>query len=52
MDDKFEDATDSILQRLKEPEDCEDDTDSNPDLDIDAWCVLIIWKFEITLINV
>ena len=27
-----EDATDSILQRLKEPE---DDTDSNSDLDID-----------------
>ena len=48
LDGKFEDATDSILQRLKEPEDCEHDTDSNSDLDIDAWFVLIIWKFEIT----
>jgi len=31
----IEDATDSILQRLKEPEDCGEDTDSNSDLDID-----------------
>ena len=35
VDIKFEDATDSILQRLKEPEDCGDDTDLNSDLDID-----------------
>ena len=35
VDGKFEDATESILQRLKEPEDCGDDTDSNSDLDID-----------------
>ena len=35
VDGKFEYATDSILQRLKEPEDCGDDTDSNSDLDID-----------------
>ena len=35
VDGKFEDATDSILQRLKEPEDCGEDTDSNSDLDID-----------------
>ena len=31
---KFEGATNSILQRLKEPEDCRDNTDSNSDLDI------------------
>ena len=30
VDGKFEDATDSILQRLKEPE---DNADSNSDLD-------------------
>ena len=36
-DGKFEDATDSILQRLKEPEDSGDDTDSNSDLDLDAY---------------
>ena len=35
VDGKFEDATDSILQRLKEPEDCGEDMDSNSDLDID-----------------
>ena len=35
VDGKFEDATDSILQRLKEPEDCGEDTDSNSDLDMD-----------------
>ena len=52
MERKFQDATDFILQRLKEPEDCGDDTDSNSDLDIDAWFVVIIWKFEITLINI
>ena len=33
VDGKFEDATDSILQRLKEPEDSGDDADSNSDLD-------------------
>ena len=32
---KFEDATDSIPQRLKKPEDCGEDTDTNSDLDID-----------------
>ena len=35
VDSKFEDATVSILQRLKEPKDGGDDTDSNSDLDID-----------------
>jgi len=35
VDGKFEDATDSILQRLKEPEDRGEDTDSNSDLDMD-----------------
>ena len=35
VDGKFEDATDSILQRLKEPEDRGEDTDSNTDLDMD-----------------
>ena len=33
VDGKFEDATDSILQRLKESEDSGDDADSNSDLD-------------------
>ena len=33
VDDKFEDATDSILQRLKKPE---DSGDSNSDLDLDS----------------
>ena len=36
VDGKFEDMADSILQRLKEPEDYGDDTDSNSDPDIDA----------------
>ena len=36
VDGKFEDATDSILQRLKEPEDSGDNTDSNSDLDLDS----------------
>ena len=35
VDGKFEDATDSILQRLKEPEDSGEDTDLNSDLDMD-----------------
>ena len=35
MDGKFADATDSILQGLKEPEDCGNNMDSNSDLDID-----------------
>lgn len=35
VDGKFEDATDSILQRLKEPKDCGEDMVSNSDLDID-----------------
>ena len=33
VDGKFEDTTDSILQRLKEPEDSGDDADLNSDLD-------------------
>ena len=33
VDGKFEDATDSILQRLKKPE---DSGDSNSDLDLDS----------------
>ena len=36
VDGKVEGATDSILQRLKEPEDSGDDTDSNSDLDLDS----------------
>ena len=36
VDGKFEGATDSILQRLKEPEDSGDDTDLNSDLDLDS----------------
>ena len=38
VDGKFEDATDSILQRLKDPEDNRDHTDSNFDLDLDLVC--------------
>ena len=34
VDGKCEDATDSILQRLKEPED-QEDTGDNTDLDLD-----------------
>ena len=47
MDGKFKDATDSMLQRLKEPGDYEDDTDSNSDHKIDGGFVVIIWKFKI-----
>ena len=36
VDGKFEVATNSILQRLKEPEDSGDDTDLNSDLDLDS----------------
>ena len=32
---KFEDATDSMLQRLKEPEDSADDKDLHSDFDLD-----------------
>ena len=35
VDGKFEDAPDSILQRLKEPED-QEDTGDDTDLDIDS----------------
>ena len=35
VDGKFEDATDSILQRLKEPED-QEDTGDDTDLDLDS----------------
>ena len=52
VDGKFEDATDSILQRLKEPEECGEDTDSNSDLDIDhALLFLINRKYEITFMK-
>ena len=46
VDGKFEDATDSILQRLKEPEDSGDDTDPNSDLDLDSYGTFIVSNYS------